>query len=1000
MKFSKPAVSSPKRLEIRSKGKITLLKSLSVAVFMAVVSSGFPLAPAHAADTYNGTTVDDGVIACGTSGSFTILDNVVTGHTACMGAVVIPAGVTSISTPGFAGSSITSVVFSGTNTLTTIGVSAFQSIQTLTSIEIPASVTTIDPDAFAYSNALTSITVNEPNVNYSSVDGVLFNNDQSSLVAYANGIPATTYSIPAGVTSIAGSAFRGANLTSVTIPASVTTIGLAAFGGSQVTSVIFSGTSTLTTIGGSAFQSAQIASITIPPSVTSIGESAFGSAMSLASVVFSGTSTLATIGADAFSSTSLTSFTIPASVTTIGANAFLSYNLVSISVPADNQNYSSLDGVLFNKLKTTLINFPASKLAMTYSIPTSVTRIEASAFSQTSALDSVTIPSSVTTIGDRAFYSAVALTSITVAADNENYSSLDGVLFDKQKTSVVNYPMSNLTKTYSIPSSVTSVEAFAFYGAPFYAVTIPSSTAVIRNNAFMYARSNLNVYFLGNAPTVGSDAFQEVNGKAYIKSGATGFGVSTWNGLTVAVLDDGVRSCTTGTYVIQDFVATNGYSCAGTAVIADGVQSINNEAFTSNEVLTSVMVPASVMSIGTNSFGQTSALTSVSVDLANPNFSSEAGVLFNKDKSSLLLFPAARGNSPYVVPSSVVTIGARAFLMDRSLISITIPENVESIGDFAFAAAEKLTSVTFSGTSRLTSIGAQSFKQSNLESINIPASVTVIGAEAFARTPLRTITFDEGSPITTIASSTFEHAASLTSITIPASVTSIGSYAFYAASQLANVVFLGNAPTVDTEAFTDVPAGAKATISSTATGFPAVGSTWNGLTVASSTPPAVSPPAAAPPTEVAPVVTTPPVAVAPVVTTPPVAVAPVVTTPPVAAIVATTPAVSAVGTSVSISREPSAAVATAVAIGVSKTKVMVALKVPKASKPANQVTKYVIQLKSAKGAIITKTISVQAGGTVKPTLTGKKKTSYSMTVTAVTKSGKKTTWKGPKVKTS
>ena len=133
--------------------------------------------------------------------------------------------------------------------------------------------------------------------------------------------------------------------------------------------------------------------------------------------------------------------------------------------------------------------------------------------------------------------------------------------------------------------------------------------------------------------------------------------------------------------------------------------------------------------------------------------------------------------------------------------------------------------------------------------------------------------------------------------------------------------------------------------------------------------------------------------------TPP-AVTPPAVTPPAAAIVTTTPVLSAVGTSVAIAREPSAAVATAVAIGVSKTKVMVALKVPTASKPANQVTKYVIQLKSAKGVIITKTISVRAGGTVKPSLTGKKKTSYSMTVTAVTKSGKKTTWKGPQVKTS
>jgi hypothetical protein len=948
MNIFRTAVPSQEGTKTRSKGKVSLLKTLCGAVIVAVVSSGFPLAPAQASGTYDGT---DGTVLCSTSGHFTILDNVVTGHTECVGAVVIPAGVTSIAGMVFFAAS------------------------GLTSAMVPASVTSIGDMAFSYTNALTSITVASLNPNYSSLDGVLFDKNQTLLIAYANKVSAN-YSIPSGVTTIGSSAFRLSTLTSVTIPSSVTSIGEAAFGGaSSLASVVFSGTSTLATIDGYAFQSAQsLTSITIPASVTTIGDSAFGSAMSLASVVFSGTSTLATIGADAFSNTSLTSFTIPASVTTIGANAFLSYSLVSISVEEANQNYSSLDGVLFNKPKTTLIIYPASKLATTYSIPTSVTRIEASAFFGAD-FTSVTIPSSVTTIGTKAFFQTDLLTSITVEEANLDYSSLDGVLFDKEKISLISYPIGKTGTTYSIPSSVESIETFAFNdGSSLNSVTIPSATTSIATYAFWHA-PHLNVYFLGNAPTVGNDAFEGVTGKAYIKTGATGFAEvgSTWHRLTVAVLDDGVRSCTTGTYDVHDFVATNGSSCAGAVAIADGVQAIQTETFMGNQSLTSVTIPASVVSIGSNSFYFIPTLTSFTVDSASPNFSSEDGVLFNKSKSSLLLFPAARGNAPYTVPGSVVTIAARAFLSDRSLTSITIPENVESIGDYAFAGAEKLTSVTFSGTSKLASIGKNAFQQSNLGAINIPAGVTIIGEVAFAQTPLTSVTFDVNSSITTIGSSTFEGAQSLTSITIPASVTSIKSYAFYGASKLTNVVFLGNAPTpVGVEAFTEVAAGAKATISASATGFPAVGSAWYGLTVATASPPAVTPPAETPPAVI----------------------------PPAAAIVTTTPVLSAVGTSVAIAREPSAAVATAVAIGVSKTKVMVALKVPKASKPANQVTKYVIQLKSAKGVIITKTISARAGGTVKPTLTGKKKTSYSMTVTAVTKSGKKTTWKGPQVKIS
>ena len=97
---------------------------------------------------------------------------------------------------------------------------------------------------------------------------------------------------------------------------------------------------------------------------------------------------------------------------------------------------------------------------------------------------------------------------------------------------------------------------------------------------------------------------------------------------------------------------------------------------------------------------------------------------------------------------------------------------------------------------------------------------------------------------------------------------------------------------------------------------------------------------------------------------------------------------------------PTSAVAQRAEVGVSKTKVMVLLVVPKATKPINQVTKYIVQLTPKLGSTITKTINVKSGATVKPTLTGKKKVTYTLTVTAVTKGGKKTLWKGPNVKTS
>ena len=250
------------------------------------------------------------------------------GYCASLTSVKIPSSVNTIGLSAFAScSSLSSLTIS--NGVATLKSSAFSGTS-LTSVTIPGSVTSIEPQVFSLCSLLTTITVDSFNPTYSSLNGILYNQDQTALLEYPPG-KAGAFTVPNTVASIANYGFYACQtLTSVTLSNSVTSIGSSAFVACiALTNVILSGT--ITNLGDMAFYNClKLPRVAIPSSVINIGNSTFSGCTNLSSVIFSNGVT--TLGNSAFASCAkLTSIFIPASITDIGNNVFQSSsNITSI----------------------------------------------------------------------------------------------------------------------------------------------------------------------------------------------------------------------------------------------------------------------------------------------------------------------------------------------------------------------------------------------------------------------------------------------------------------------------------------------------------------------------------------------------------------------------------------------------------------------------------------------------------------------------------------------
>ena len=419
----------------------------------------------------------------------------------------------------------------------------------------------------------------------------------------------------------------------------------------------------------------------------------------------------------------ITGITISENITKIESLAFGGLrSLKSITVSSKNPAYMSKDGVLYKGEMRELIQYPIANKrssfvipdgvdivadgAFMYSvnltnitIPNSVTEIGVGAFSYCTGITDIAIPDSVMTFGARgfgvfcgcenlksitigkgiknivpgAFNDCNNLSDITVSPENNNFSSKDGVLFNKDKTELIKYPVGNQRTVYSIPNTVKTIGYSAFHeSVNLTDITVPNSVTSIGDRAFAGC-TGLTSVTLGNGVTsIEDEAFCDCSG------------------LTSITIPDSVTSIGDRAFA----------GCTGltSVTLGNGVTSIEDEAFCDCSGLTSITIPDSVTNIGYYAFEGCTGLKSINVASDNDCFSSNNGVLFNKEKTELIKYPEGKSETSYTIPNSVTSIGYAAFAGCTGLTSITISDSVTSIGGHAFCDCTGLKDVYYAGS--------------------------------------------------------------------------------------------------------------------------------------------------------------------------------------------------------------------------------------------------------------------------------------------------------------
>ncbi len=617
-------------------------------------------------------------------GTYTTLSDYAFSGCMALGTVAIPDSVTAIGSHSFQGCT-------GLETLTlpadvdTLGTCAFSGCTSLAAIDLPDTVMSIGESAFSGCTKLASISVGENNTKFSSVDGVLFNSAQTSILIYPAAKTGEAYAIPDTVATVSSGAFNGCTLlSSVTIPASVTYLGSGAFSGcTKLNTIYYNSTKTFdisSDIWPSEADSADMLFI------HANGAAVTGTALGKGSITLTGISV------------TLPDESIAPGYNTAPDGTGTSYSDGDVY---DNSGHTVLYVHYATKLGTwtsgdcTAVLYSNGDMAVsgTGAMADGTSAAGIGWYMYREVVEKVTISSGVTSVGGYSFYGCSNLASIDVP-DTVNYigahafdgcSSVGSVAIPDGTTSIGDYAFSGCSSLQSatVPGSVASLGAYAFDGcSDMDILSLAGTFSTIGAYTFHDCSSVTAVTIPASVTSISESAFQ---GCTSVESYALSDTSSTFE------VSDGVLFRISGKVLMIYPAGSDSTSYS----VPFGTLSVYRYAFAGASALKEVILPSGLKTVHNYAFQGCTSLESVS-------------------------FPSA----------GLTAIGDYAFAGCSKLESVAIPDTVTSVGDRSFSGCTELDDVTLSNGMSTVEEGLFSGCTS-LKDIVLPSSVTTVRSDAF-----------------------------------------------------------------------------------------------------------------------------------------------------------------------------------------------------------------------------------------------------------------------------